>query len=94
MKNSTQQIFLGIFLIGIGLVTLFYNAFTLVWIGGFIAGISLIASGYTEQVKDAVPKEMITCHHCGQKLNAPIDRKNYNIRCPKCKQSPFKIYNF
>ena len=98
MKNlsSHLKIFGGIIILILGGLTIYIEAVPIIWIGGFIWGFGLIASGISERSsaksdwKQSVLKETIICNNCRQTLRVPVDKQKYTgITCPTCGKSPF-----
>mgnify|MGYP001582186993 FL=1 len=88
----------GVIVLIFASLSAFLSSSPIIWIGGFIWGISLIAQGSNKQTYSSysyvggkyMEKEITTCSNCGQRLNIPKDRQKYtDIKCSNCHQSPF-----
>ncbi len=91
MKNLplNLNLILGVIILILAGITLLNVNVPIIWIGGFIWGISLLMRGVSEfNDKRHIyhEREIVTCNKCGQKVRMPLDiDKHSEIICPACK---------
>jgi predicted nucleic-acid-binding Zn-ribbon protein len=95
-SDSYGKILLGIFILILAGLTVAFADVPIVWIGGFIWGLSLVVQGVSQEKQghthnhNSILKELVVCINCRQKLWVPVDRNKYiDITCSTCKKSPF-----